>query len=205
MSWQDRSPLLIYPLLIPHIASLCIRYKTTPAIIAKANPLFPFGGLPFASKHQMIKNFKKVIPYTIIRASSPEYKRLSRARRFASKYKYPIILKPDTGHRGVDIRLLKNQKELDSAILDQRWDYIIQEYNDYPEEFGIFYYREPGMRAGKIISITRKEIPILEGDGKRTIKEIIENSNAIVPVKQGSALLEVEIVANQLRGKYWLK
>jgi len=43
-----------------------------------------------------------------------------------------------------------------------------------PEEAGIFYYRFPKEQKGHILGITRKQFPLLVGDGVHSIRELIE-------------------------------
>jgi hypothetical protein len=40
-------------------------------------------------------------------------------------------------------------------------------------EFGVFYYRYPGERQGRIFSITEKRFPTVLGDGLSTITELV--------------------------------
>jgi len=42
-------------------------------------------------------------------------------------------------------------------------------------EAGIFYWRHPDQERGNIFSVTLKQIPELVGDGRRTIRELIES------------------------------
>lgn len=50
---------------------------------------------------------------------------------------------------------------------------IVQEYHPGPQEAGIFYYRFPEEDKGRILSITRKTFPILEGNGKDSLGKLI--------------------------------
>src|SRR5437762_6812721 len=40
-------------------------------------------------------------------------------------------------------------------------------------EFGVFYYRYPGESRGHVLSITEKRMPVVTGDGHRTLQELI--------------------------------
>lgn len=155
-----------------------------PSEIVYANPILPLGGLPFSPKDKILDHFSGVLPYTVVKHSLPLEERLRAAHNFAEHSTYPVIVKPNIGHRGVDLHLADNQKELDAIIENQTWDYMLQEYCDDPEEFGIFYCRIPGDTKGGIISLTQKIIPILTGDGSSTIDELIDmgghgNRNAL--------------------------
>lgn len=177
MKWQDLPPIVLYPALIPHVIKLCIKYRAPLSIIAKSNPLFPHGGLPFAPKNRMCAPFKWVLPYALILANLSFKQKLNLTRQFVATTKYPVIVKPNTGHRGIDVRLVKGEKELISILKKQQWDYLLQEYCDYDYEFGVFYCRKPNEKKGSIISLTQKIIPILKGDGRTSLKELILRSN----------------------------
>ena len=41
------------------------------------------------------------------------------------------------------------------------------------DEFGVFYYRLPGNDRGEIFSITEKKMPVVTGDGVRTLEQLI--------------------------------
>jgi len=173
MAWQDLPPHLLYPLIMPHVAWLCIKYRASPAMITRANPLFPCGGLPFAPKDQMFKHFERTLPYILLRKEDALDARMKQADAFVN---YPAILKPNLAHRGVDVNLVRNRTELEQKLTTQEWDYLLQEYNDDEYEFGVFYVRKPG-EQGRIVSITQKTIPLLVGNGQDTIETLIDNSD----------------------------
>ena len=50
---------------------------------------------------------------------------------------------------------------------------IVQTYHPGPFEAGIFYYRLPGEEKGHIFSVTDKVFPVLVGDGRSTLEELI--------------------------------
>lgn len=177
MRWQNLPPHFLYPLLIPHIVKLCLKYKAPISIITKSNTIFPYGGLPFAPKHKMFKPFVGILEYTLVPAKMSFNQKLKLSRAFARKVKYPLIVKPNIGHRGIDVHLIKSEKELIPILTHQKWDYLLQEYCDYDYEFGIFYCRPPDEKEGGIISLTQKIIPIITGDGKKTLNELIIKSN----------------------------
>lgn len=178
--WQELPPLLLYPRLIPHVIRLCFRYRVSPAVIMSANPVFRFGGLPFDSKFdglQLFSNpFYRMLKCELIRAESPLEERLSRFSSFMNGAHYPVILKPDTGHRGIDVHKVTSFEEAHAILLSPKWDYIVQEFSTKPLEFGVFYCRIPGEANGQIVSLTQKTIPVITGDGVSTIGRLIDAS-----------------------------
>ena len=53
-----------------------------------------------------------------------------------------------------------------------RFDVLAQEYVP-GRELGIFYYRYPGSKHGRIFSVTDKRVPVVVGDGRRTVERLI--------------------------------
>lgn len=95
--------------------------------------------------------------------------------------KFPIILKPDIGFRGLKVSKIDNTATLKIALSTLSVDYIIQEYIDAPLEVGIFYYRFPNENKGHIPSITLKAFLEITGDGKYTLSELVsQNPRAII-------------------------
>lgn len=176
--WQDISPILLYSPLIPHILKLCIFYRCSPAIISKSNPLFPYGGLPFASKYKMQEAFDKILPATLIDSNKSLETRYNDALSFIDAQGFPVVLKPDTGHRGIGIHLIHNATELLDYLTRQQWHFQLQKYCELPTEFGVFYIRSPKAEKGQIVSLTQKEIPYIIGDGEKTILALINEKKS---------------------------
>jgi len=184
MKWQDLPPHKLYPRLIPHVLKLCIKYRAPISIITKSNPAFPYGGLPFAPKDKMSEPFSGILPYVVVKKSWTSTKKLNVAKKFAKKF--PLIAKPNAGHRGIDVRLISDKKELETLVSSQKWDYMLQEFCDFDYEFGVFYCRMPDEDKGKIISLTKKIIPVLVGNGKDSIRKLVNKSK----IENKSVLLE---------------
>src|SRR5690606_4756477 len=53
---------------------------------------------------------------------------------------------------------------------------IVQEFIDFPLEFGIFYAKLPDENSGKILSITGKEFLTYKADGTSTLRNFIEKN-----------------------------
>jgi hypothetical protein len=50
---------------------------------------------------------------------------------------------------------------------------VLQRYAPGPHEAGVFYYRLPHEPRGHIFAITEKIFPVVTGDGRRTIEELV--------------------------------
>ena len=75
--------------------------------------------------------------------------------------------------RGLAIQKIESEQELINYISKVNYDFLLQEYIDFPEEAGIFYVRMPGEESGKITGIVWKEFVIVEGDGHSTIRQLV--------------------------------
>lgn len=89
---------------------------------------------------------------------------------------FPLIAKPNIGERGTNVAKIETIAQLKNYHLTSPEDYIVQEFIDYPIEFGVLFSRLPNERKGKVSSLTMKEFLTVTGDGKSTIKELIEAS-----------------------------
>jgi hypothetical protein len=86
---------------------------------------------------------------------------------------FPIILKPDVGQRGVGVKLARRLEEVEAYCHAETGPILAQPYHPGPFEAGIFYYRFPGEPRGRIFSITDKHFPVVVGDGRSTVEELI--------------------------------
>jgi hypothetical protein len=87
---------------------------------------------------------------------------------------FPFILKPDVGQRGAGVKLIRNLAEADAYLEQTGEALVLQRYVPGPHEVGIFYHRLPGEAHGRIFAITEKVFPVVTGDGRRTLGELID-------------------------------
>ena len=69
---------------------------------------------------------------------------------------------------------INSDNDLFKQLEKKPTDFIIQEFINYPLEFGVLYYKFPKTGEEGITSITLKEIPNIKGNGVDTIKQLIE-------------------------------
>ncbi len=94
---------------------------------------------------------------------------------------FPIILKPDIGYRGIDVKKVDNEQELSESLKKLKVNHIIQEFVDDELEIGLFYYRLPDSNKGVIPSLTIKKFLSVAGDGSSTLGQLIEaNPRAVL-------------------------
>jgi hypothetical protein len=82
------------------------------------------------------------------------------------------VLKPDLGQRGSGVALARDEGQLRGYLERAPYDLLAQAYAP-GHELGVFYYRYPGRRSGAILSVTDKRMPVVTGDGVRTLERLI--------------------------------
>jgi len=88
---------------------------------------------------------------------------------------FPLIAKPDMGERGAGVKFIKTFTDLVEYNKLCSTECLVQEFIDYPNEVGIFYYRLPGAKNGYITGIVGKEFLTLTGDGTSNMESLIKN------------------------------
>ncbi|MEM8527898.1 MAG: D-alanine--D-alanine ligase [Bacteroidota bacterium] len=135
-----------------------------------ANKSMLNGGLFGDSKYDMYKNLpQKIYPKTIRIDSSKKYdfQKLLEEAALA----FPLIVKPDTGYRGIGVQKVFSIADLIAYSHAASNSFLIQELIDFPKELGLFYYRLPNKKEGTITNITLKKFLCIEGNGISTIEE----------------------------------
>jgi hypothetical protein len=89
----------------------------------------------------------------------------------------PLIFKPDMGERGWMVRKIKTDSDIAQYLSEIKIDFIIQELVDLPLEFGVYYLRFPREENGFVNSIALKEFLFIEGDGKKTLQQLIQEKD----------------------------
>ena len=87
----------------------------------------------------------------------------------------PIVVKPDIGCHGTGVCLVETMDRLQEVLASfpRKVDLLLQEYISFTEEAGVFYVRMPGSEA-RITSLTLKHSPAIRGDGRSTVRELME-------------------------------
>ncbi len=89
----------------------------------------------------------------------------------------PFVLKPDTAQRGAGFAKIRSESQLSEYLLRVSAPLVMQRYVAGPHEAGVFYYRFPNEAHGQILGITRKRFPSVIGDGRSTVRELIERDS----------------------------
>ncbi|MEM7570761.1 MAG: D-alanine--D-alanine ligase, partial [Pseudomonadota bacterium] len=175
-------PVIFYAPVFIYALWLMVRYRsmTLPAL---ANPSIFAGGAVGERKSDV---FELAGPYaasfiapstTLTPYGSPaeQLEQASKAMDVA-QIAFPIVAKPDTGLRGSGVRPIHSTDELATYLTDFPAGHriMLQKKVPYSAEAGIFYIRHPDQAKGSIFSLTMKYTATVEGDGKRTLAELID-------------------------------
>ena len=181
--WEFWPPFVFYPPVIAYILYLGLRFRSF-TLFTSVNPSMPASGFIGESKHQILGLFQSpngwLPQHTLIHHRDPE-RRIDEARIFMEQQAlvFPVVLKPDAGQRGSGVAVIRSQDELAEYLSNSTLPVILQEYVP-GREFGVFYYRYPGDAAGRIFSITEKVMPVLNGDGRRTLEQLVLSDSRAV-------------------------
>ena len=181
--WEFWPPYFFYPPVVAYIAYLGVRFRSW-TLFTAANPAIPAGGFVGESKHQILEQLKNAgqwLPYSTLLACGVPSQRLAEGEEFMRRHglQFPVVLKPDAGQRGSGVAIVRSPEQLGEYLTYSSFPAILQEYVP-GEEYGVFYYRYPGSERGRVFSVTEKRMPVLLGDGKRTLEELIRADDRAV-------------------------
>lgn len=158
-----------------------------PTIINR--PYMDFGGIVEESKWDMyLRGPKQNVPKT---ALLPLTKDKNELKEFLQKQDlhFPLIVKPDLGMRGKGIQKIYSIEELLEFNPDPKFKFLIQEFLSYSKEIGLFIFKNPKSENWEISSIMERSFPIIIGNGKNTIEELIrENSRTFLQLERWKKL-----------------
>ena len=176
--WEFWPMWLFYPPVVIHYLWLVVKYRGT-MLPTVSNPGIFSGGMVGESKMQTLRDLMATSPeFTAeaeLIAGDSARARLISLREICTRrnISYPFILKPDLGQRGAGIKLVRSESQAEAYLNETTAPLLVQRFAEGPHEVGIFYFRFPSEPRGRIFAITEKFFPILAGDGKSTIAELI--------------------------------
>lgn len=90
---------------------------------------------------------------------------------------FPLIAKPDIGWHGHGVQCLDNRAALERymAHFPDSVPLMLQRWVPYGGEAAVLYARLPGEARGKILSLTFRYFPHVVGDGRSTLRTLIES------------------------------
>ena len=173
--WEFWPNWLFYLPVLPWLAYLSLRYRGVLTWTA-ANPGIPQGGVVGESKYAILAQLPEewVVPSTLVPPGELG-SRLARVRQVIEQqgWGFPLILKPDAAQRGAGVKRVRDLVDVEKYLQGQPAAIVVQTYHPGPYEAGIFYYRLPDEETGHIFSVTDKVFPVVVGDGRFTLEQLI--------------------------------
>jgi membrane protein DedA with SNARE-associated domain len=180
--WEFWPAWLFYIPVVAYILHLALRYRSLHAPLF-ANPGIKTGGLVGESKMEILTGLMQPNPEDVADGYLVErgdlQRRLEQAKGILAENQitYPFVLKPDVGERGSGFRLLKDEQQMRGYLALVEGPVILQRYVPGPFEVGVFYYRRPSEKEGHIFAITDKVFPMVNGDGRSTLEQLIRSDD----------------------------
>ena len=175
--WEYWPPWVTYAPVAAYVATLMMKYRALTAFTA-ANTTIPAGGFVGESKIDILRGLgasEDLVARTgFIEGRLDVDAKVSRADRLMRTLAIglPVVLKPNEGQRGSGVVVARSRDELIAHLRQTTVDTLVQEY--VPGlEFGVYYSRHTGAAHGRILSITRKMLPAVIGDGQSTLERLI--------------------------------
>jgi hypothetical protein len=176
--WEFWPAWMFYPPVGIYCAWLALKYRGL-TVGTAANPGIFSGGMVGESKMATLTELFSTSPeFTaeaeLIAGDTP-YARLRSLDEIRARLSldFPFILKPDVGQRGAGIKLIRSAEQAETYLRQTSAPLVVQRYAPGPLEAGVFYYRFPHEARGHIFAITEKLFPVLVGDGKSTLTELV--------------------------------
>jgi hypothetical protein len=166
--WIFYFPLLFYGLYLATRARSLMYFST-------ANPGMKYGGVMGESKYKVLSGIpSEFIPDSaLIRLPITSEDIINQLKK--TGLEFPLIIKPDVGERGKEVELIYSENELRKYISGKSGLYIVQEFVDFREEFGVLYHRMPHEIQGEVTSVVQKEFLTIKGNGMDTLGKLVSS------------------------------
>jgi membrane protein DedA with SNARE-associated domain len=180
--WEFWPGWLFYPPVFLNYLRLSAKYRGF-ALPTAANPGIFSGGIVGESKFAILSELTRTSPEftadtALIVGKSFEKRLISlQESRVRLKLEFPFVLKPDIGQRGVGVKLIRDLVQAENYLRGFSIPVVVQKYAPGPCEVGIFYYRFPYEARGKIFGIVEKIFPVVTGDGRSSVAELVSRDS----------------------------
>lgn len=188
--WEFWPPWLFYLPVLAWGVRLAVKHRSL-TVFTAANPAFPDGGLVGESKSEILGAIgdRARVARTVAageveggdvgvgadagRGDGGRGSRVPASLAAANAVGgLPVVVKPDVGERGAGVSIVRTEEELQARLAAPERRLLVQEYVP-GEELGVFYHRFPGEDRGRIFGITEKRQPVVAGDGRRSLADLI--------------------------------
>ena len=142
---------------------------------SNVNPSIPLGGAFGESKSAILRLLPDaIVPgWILVQPDQPIENILQRLND--AGIPFPLIAKPDIGERGFLVRKISSAEELAIHLTRYTIPFILQEFLTMPNEGAVLFHRFPGIGGHfDITSVCLKEFMRVRGDGKSSVRELME-------------------------------
>jgi hypothetical protein len=177
MEWEYWPTYMFYIPLLPYGFYLALKSRSF-GFFSAVNPSIEGSGNGFESKYDSVQLIPEKYRTKTIYIKTGEKIANILPKLVANNIKFPLIIKPDVGFRGLLVKKINSENELTEYI--NKYNSIpllLQEFIKFENECGIFYHRIPGEKTGVITSITLKKYLAVVGNGTSSLLELIKNDN----------------------------
>jgi len=137
-----------------------------------SNPTLAFGGFEGERKSNMYRQLPpEFCPRTLVVTPEEDFDKLLE-KIAASGIRFPFIVKPDIGMKGILFRKIGKPSELEAYHARMPAPYLVQEWLEGPHEVSVFYCRYPGSQSGTITAMIRKDLLEVQGDGASSLCQL---------------------------------
>jgi hypothetical protein len=172
--WAFYTPVVLYWIL------LGLRHRDF-SLPTAANPRIETGGLCGESKADILDMAgdtarRWIAPYTTVVAGSADDGAAATQALGRAGLALPVVVKPDIGCNGTGVKLVTTHDELVAALalFPSGVRLVLQRLIPFEHEAGVFYIRHPDEARGRVTSLTYKEAPVIVGDGRSTVGQLID-------------------------------
>ncbi|HET9430368.1 MAG TPA: hypothetical protein VFO70_04285, partial [Chitinophagaceae bacterium] len=152
----------------------CLRSRSF-WFFSSSNPTITFGGFEGEGKKEMYDQLPThLVPRTIYILHNLSFAQVRNLVE-AAGFKYPFIVKPDIGMKGVLFRKIENEEQLLRYHERIPVEYIVQDLVELPVEVSVFYYRYPWEQNGIVSGFIQKELLQVVGNGCSTLQELVQS------------------------------
>lgn len=174
-NWEYWPTYMFYVPVIPYALYLALKSRSF-GFFSAVNPAIEGSGNGFESKYDTVQLIpEKFRPQTIYINIGEKIENIL-PKLTPNNLKFPLIIKPDVGFRGLLVKKINSENELSEYINNYNSiPLLLQEFIEFKNECGIFYHRIPGEKTGTITSITLKKYLTVIGNGISSLLELIKN------------------------------
>ncbi|PZR22746.1 MAG: hypothetical protein DI535_25410 [Citrobacter freundii] len=172
-NWELWNFYVLYGPIGPVWLWYCLRSRSM-WFFSSSNPTITFGGFEGEGKKEMYDQLPPhLVPRTIYILHDLPFDEV-RKKIAEAGFKFPFIVKPDVGMKGILFRKIENEEQLIKYHDRIPVEYIVQDMITLPVEVSVFYYRYPDQEKGVVSGFIEKELLQVAGDGSSTLKALIE-------------------------------